>query len=411
MILDELPKLRPLNPHWVQWEGRQVLQLQDPLRLSDGVVMVPQAIAPLLALLDGERDLDALRVSFLLRSGVPLLPSQVESFIQSLDEAFLLDNQRFRDAMQQALLSYRSGPFRTPALAGAGYAEEPEELLSALDGYCLAAGLETTESSNKVVGLISPHIDYTRGWRTYADTWQRAREAVEEAELVILLGTDHAGTPGSLTLTRQNYATPWGALPTEVHLVDRLATIIGEERAFAEEVHHVGEHSIELAAVWLHYVAGRQSKPLLPILCGANEKLVSDVGDDGESEHTGRLRAALDSLMDIAAGPRVLVVAAGDLSHVGPAFGDSVPIDVSGKAEIRARDHEWLDVACSGSSEQLAEHLLQHGDPTRICGAAPIHYMLSVLQGAQGKVIAYEQCPADEQFGSLVSVAGVLFSA
>jgi len=372
--------------------------------------MVPQPMAPLLALLDGKRDPEAIRVSFLLRSGVPLLPRQVETFIESLDQAFLLDNQRFRDAIQEALSSYRSSPFRTPSLAGAGYAREQGELLSALDEYCLTAGLEPAEPSGKVVGLISPHIDFARGWRTYADTWQRAREAVEEAELVILLGTDHSGAPGSLTLTRQDYATPWGVLPTDVQSVDRLATILGEERAFADEFHHIGEHSIELAAVWLHYIAGGHPKTLLPILCGPNEKMFSNLEDDAENGDAGRLRHALDSLMEIAAGPRVLVVAAGDLSHVGPAFGDSAPMDFSGKAKIRAWDHEWLEVACSGSNERLAEHMQQRGDPTRICGAAPIHYMLSVLQGACGRVVAYEQCPADEQFGSLVSVAGVLFS-
>ena len=380
------------------------------MRLSDSVVMVPQTMVPLLGLLDGERDSDALRAGFLLRYGIPLLPRQIESFIQSLDQAFLLDNQQFRDAMQAALLSYRSGSFRTPALAGAAYAEKQEELLTTLDGYCLTAGLETSEPSDNVVGMVSPHIDFARGWRTYADTWLRARKAVEEAELVILLGTDHAGAPGSLTLTRQHYATPWGILPTDVQLVDRLAAIVGEERAFAEEVHHTGEHSIELAAVWLHYIAGRQAKHVLPILCGPNERLASDAGEDNRNGSTSRLRDALDSLVDIAARPRVLVVAAGDLSHVGPAFGDAAPIDLSGKASVRAWDHEWLDVACSGSSELLAGHLLHRGDPTRICGAAPIHYMLSVLQGVQGKVVAYEQCPADEQFGSLVSVAGVLFS-
>ena len=279
-----------------------------------------------------------------------------------------------------------------------------------LDEYCATAGQETTKPSSKVTGLISPHIDYARGWHTYADTWQKAREAVEEAELVIVLGTDHSGSPGSLTLTRQDYATPWGVLPTDVQLVDGLAEIIGEGPAFAEEVHHIGEHSIELAAVWLHYVAGREPKPLLPILCGPNYDSASDGSGDGEKWDEGGLKGALDSLMEIAAGPRVLVVAAGDLSHVGPAFGDPAPIDVSGRATVEAQDHEWLNVACSGSSELLEKHMLQHGDSTRICGAAPIHYMLSVLQGAQGTVVAYEQCPADEQFGSLVSVAGALFS-
>ena len=75
--------------------------------------------------------------------------------------------------------------------------------------------------NGNLVGLISPHIDYPRGWRTYARTWQLAADAVEEAELVILLGTDHGGGAGALTLTRQNYATPWGVLPTARRILVR----------------------------------------------------------------------------------------------------------------------------------------------------------------------------------------------
>ena len=54
-----LPKLRPLNLRWVQWEGQPVLLLQDPLRLAEDVVMMPRTVAPLLPLLDGTRDLEA----------------------------------------------------------------------------------------------------------------------------------------------------------------------------------------------------------------------------------------------------------------------------------------------------------------------------------------------------------------
>ena len=374
------------------------------------MIMVPQPMAPLLALLDGQRDPDGVRVSFLLRTGVSLPPGQIESFIESLDQAFLLDNRRYQDAIQKMLLSYRSDPFRTPALAGEGYPEDEGELLTALDEYCRPIELEATQPSGQVVGMISPHIDYARGWRTYAETWLQVREAVEAADLIILIGTDHSGSPGSLTLTRQDYATPWGILPTDVPLVGRLAIVLGEEQAFAEEVHHIKEHSIELAAVWLHYIAGRRPKRLLPILCGADEKILSNAVGHSGNEDAGPLWDALELLAEIAAEPHVLVVAAGDISHVGPAFGDSAPMDFADKALVRARDDEWLNVACTGSSDLLAEHMLQHGDPTRICGAAPIHYMLAVLPKARGQLVAYDQCPADEQFGSLVSVAGALFS-
>ena len=408
---DELPRLRPLNLRWLQFEGQRLLHVQDPLGLSEKTIIVPHSAAPLLALLDGTRNLDEVRAAFLLRSSAYLTPSQIEALIDNLDQALLLDNRRFRNAVQEAVDAYRSGPFRRPAFAGGAYEQDPEALLNALDGYCSELESTAAAAPGALVGLISPHIDYARGWRTYAETWLRAREAVEQAELVILFGTDHAGAPNSLTLTRQSYATPWGTLPTDVSLVDRLSSVIGEEQAFAQEVHHVGEHSIELAAVWLHYIAGRKPVPLLPVLCGPPKRKPSESEDDTDDGGSGPPQDFLEALTDIAAGPRVLVVAAADLSHVGPAFGDPAPLDSQAKAGIHDSDQEWLQVACSGNEQVLADHFRQHGNPTRICGAGPIYYMLSVLQGSQGSVVSYQQCPADEQFGSLVSVAGALFTA
>ena len=117
-------------------------------------------------------------------------------------------------------------------------------------------------------GLLSPHIDYARGGEVYAQVWKRAAQAARDAELVILLGTDHYGAD-LLTLTRQNYATPYGVLPTDAALVDRLATAIGAEAAFAGELRHRGEHSLELVAVWLHHMRGGQPVPVAPILTGS----------------------------------------------------------------------------------------------------------------------------------------------
>ena len=400
----ELPKLRPLNIRWITWQGQPVLSLSDPLRFTGGTALVPQAVVPLLALCDGTRDPDALRHGFLLRTGSNILPSQVDEFLQNLDEALLLDSPRFRDVRSKIEEEYRSGPFRKPALAGGGYPEDPDELLADLDGYC-----HLVESNGRppgrLTGVVSPHIDYSRGWRTYAQTWKPLKRAVDKAELVIILGTDHSGSPGSLTLTRQSYATPWGTLPTDTALVDRLTRVLGEENAFAEEVHHVGEHSIELAAIWLHYMAGREAKRVLPVLCGSLEPLLESRDGDGS-----RVWQAIELMAEEARGGATLVVAAGDLSHVGPAFGDPAPLDIAAKARIRMSDEGWLTAACSKGSSGLKDHILQEGDATRICGAAPIHFMVDMLRGGQGTVVAYDQCPADEDFGSLVSVAGVHYS-
>ncbi len=138
------------------------------------------------------------------------------------------------------------------------------------------------------------------------------------ADLVILLGTDHYSTGDRITLTRQSYATPYGVLPTDVGLVDALAGAIGEQAAFAGELRHRGEHSLELVATWLHHMRGGQPVAMIPILTGSFMDFVAGRSDPASDP---QLAAFLALLGQAIAGRNVLVVASGDLAHVGPAFG------------------------------------------------------------------------------------------
>ncbi len=150
------------------------------------------------------------------------------------------------------------------------------------------------------------------------------------ADLVVILGTDHYGGGDLFTLTRQNYATPFGVLPTDTDLVDALASELGEEAVFAGEIRHQGEHSIELAAVWLHFI--REGKPcqLLPVLCGSFYSFVQGEGDPAVDD---RVNLFLDKLQALTKNRRTLVVAAGDLAHVGPAFGGE-PLNLDDRAHL-----------------------------------------------------------------------------
>ena len=186
--------------------------------------------------------------------------------------------------------------------------------------------------------------------------------------------------------------------------MDRLTEILGEDRAFSQESHHIGEHSIELASVWLHYVNGGEPKTVLPVLCGGPQPFLEAA--TGESAEAWQ---AVELLRDVVACKSTLVVAAADISHIGPTFGDLAPIDAAGKVRVHASDQQWLDAACSGNSDNLRNHMLEYGDPTRICGAAPIFLMTYILGKAQGRVVHYDQCPADDDFGSLVSIAGAVY--
>ena len=59
----ENPKLRPVQPHLIEHNGRPAIVLRDPLQLTSEVMVMPQELGPLLALCDGSRDVKALRAN------------------------------------------------------------------------------------------------------------------------------------------------------------------------------------------------------------------------------------------------------------------------------------------------------------------------------------------------------------
>ena len=406
--LPDHPKLRPVEPHWITHQGQPYLYLKDPINLADDSLLVPQALASLLALCDGTRDVGGLQAGLLLRTGVRLPLPQLTDLLDRLDAALLLDSERYRRAVDKMLREYHEGDRRAPSHADLVYPADPEALSATLDGYCHAAPEDEWQAPlGSLAGMVCPHIDYERGHRTYAELWRRAAPALEELELVIMFGTDHAGSHGTITPTLQSYATPLGVLPTEKEVVHALEEALkdGDREPYAEEVHHLNEHSIELASVWLHYFLKGRSCPMVPVLCGSFQHFVA--GDAGP-ETDEAMSAALEVLKEAAKGRKTLVIAAGDLAHVGPAFGDPAPVDRAGKARLAAGDAESLAAICEGDADEFFRVSQRERDARKVCGLPPIYMALRLLDGVRGVSMGYDQCPADEAGGSLVSIAGAL---
>ena len=137
---NQRPKLRALDIKRVQQGGREYLHLRDPMSLSGEELLVPVHLIPLLALSDGQRDLGSIRAAAMLLHGVSVSQEQVDAFFGRLDEALLLEGPRFEEARARVLERYRGSEYRTPALAGPSYPEDPVALEEVLDGYMEAEG-------------------------------------------------------------------------------------------------------------------------------------------------------------------------------------------------------------------------------------------------------------------------------
>lgn len=406
MSLDDnaRPLLRPLDFQPVLYQGQPMWFLRDPLQLSELRLFLPEAMLPLLTFLDGNRTQKEIHSAFSELAGMPLDPQITLDAIERLNEACLLQNEKSEQARQALLVEYRSQSYRPPALAGGSYPADPGALTEHLQSFSAGDAVDAWHGR----GVVSPHIDFERGGQVYSRVWRSAEAALLDADLVLIFGTDHYGGPGTVTLTKLPYATPYGVLPAETLLVEKLAAALGEEAAYAEELHHRQEHSIELSAVWMHHIfhqAGRQPCPMVPILAGSFQHFLYS----GERPAVDRrLSAFLDVLKKETADRRVLAVASVDLAHVGPTFGDDFTMDLSRREKLAEQDSRLMAAAVSGDAESWYSQIAAVADRNRICGFAPTYLLLRYLGQSGGAQVAYDQCPADHQDASLVSICGLL---
>jgi hypothetical protein len=399
------PKLRHVNIQQTIYQGEAVFLVQDSLRLTDAAIALPQALGPLLILCDGKRTLPEIRTALEVRYQLRLPNGTLEYLLSQFDQALLLEGETFEQVKANVLQVYRTAPFRPPALAGPSYPTDPHALQQMLAGY-LSQINGVVQSPPDSRGIICPHIDYQRGHATYAQVWASAAEAARQAELIIIFGTDHNGGYGRITLTRQNYASPLGMYPTDRALVNRLTKALGPEAAFAEELHHRGEHSIELAFVWLQYIRGADNPcPTVPILCGSFHHFMAGFAKIEDEPNFGPF---IQLLREEVARRRTLVIAAGDLAHQGPAF-DGPPLDRRSYEQMKADDAALITNLCQGNPDAFLEAMRAGQYRRNVCGLSPFYFTLSILGETQGRSIAYDRCPADASDTSYVSICGVVF--
>jgi len=383
--------------------------LRDPLELTDYQLILPGALAQLLMFFDGTRDLQQIQRAYQMNFGEPVDIDIIQDIVTKLDEACLLDNERSLACRTKLIQSYRALPNRPPSLAGLGYPADPHELDTVFQAYGDGDNLNGWQPWQGR-GIISPHIDYFRGGPVYSQVWRRTQEAVRRADLVIIFGTDHNGSPGQITLTQKAYATPYGVMPTDLALVNTLAETLGPG-AYTEELHHRKEHSVELSAVWLHHImmadqrSGAHTPPMIPVLCGSFHHFV--IGDQHPADDR-QLTHFIETLKESTAGKRVLAVASVDLAHVGPNFGDKFNMDGDRRERLAESDATLMEAITLGDADLFFHEIASVEDRNRICGFSSIYLMLRYLGATQGQVIAYEQCSADAEDTSLVSICGLL---
>jgi AmmeMemoRadiSam system protein B len=189
---------------------------------------------------------------------------------------------------------------RSPCAAGTFYPADPrrlrEEIVVALGGTPPSPPATTLAGP---VGALVPHAGY-RYSGAVAGAGYKALVALGRPEAVIVLGTNHTGLGGPITVGEAGaWETPLGDVPVPADLARDVARAL---RADPSDGPFADEHSIEVQLPFLHHLFG--AVPLVPVV-------VQHLGAAAAQAAGAELGRAL-------AGRPIALLASSDLTHYEP---------------------------------------------------------------------------------------------
>jgi AmmeMemoRadiSam system protein B len=403
------PKLRPLNARRFDRDGQSYALLQDPLGAFTDPVLVPlQAFVHICRYFDGQMSVSEIQSAVRTETG-QLVPREViEGLVLQLDRALVLEGPTFAAFHE----SFRRSSLRPAALAGRSYANSDPALRSQLMSYFRNAegagppALGGPDRAARIRGILCPHIDFHRGGPVY--TWSyRVLAEHSNVDTFVILGVAHQYCRRRFALTSKDFQTPLGTVRTDRQYVERIAQAAGGE-LFDDELVHLAEHSIEFQIVFLQYVLGPERPfSIVPILVGSFHDHIERGTEPIDDPEVGRFVEAL-RVAERAHGKNVVYIGGIDLCHVGPEFGDPLPVDPPFQNEVRQFDRELLEHAAAGKPVDWFRTAARVSNRWRVCGLAATYTMLHAMGPARGRLLRYDQAINDQRT-CCVSFASMVF--
>ncbi len=429
---EEKPMLRPLEAFPVDGPGGQkLLALYDPSGIAPQPVTLPPLGAAVIDLCDGTRNRAQILAEFAARYRRALTADALEALLKKLDDALLLDSTNFRLHCAKVFAEFSQSPRRPPLGAGTLYPAGTEELGQALDSAFAppnGPSLTTPTTPGKAPrAVLIPTVELKSGGPAYAWALKPLLDAAEFPTLIVMLGCDHSAADPMLTLTKKHYQTPLGDLQTDAELVDAIiadatakSTELGE-LVVRDEFHHRNEHSLELLSIWLRFVLAERKKrglvdaepKVLPILCGSLHDFASASGSRAHEAQDTRLMDEVVHLIQQrvgerqGAGDRVLWIAAADLAHVGPRFGDGQEITDEDRDSLERRDRQTLKPLLMGDAQTFLAEIKRERDRRHVVGLGTIYAFLQAARPTGGVLRCYAQCSVAPS--SFISTASAVF--
>jgi MEMO1 family protein len=406
----DYPKLRNVEFVPTSIGGRQGLVLRDPFLYTDKILFIPREVVGIIQFFDGTRTYRQIQEEILSRSGSKVDAGDIKKVADELESSHYLVSESFLKKKRRVDEDFFGSPVRRPAHAGAGYRAEPDELRAELSSYFTAA--ESADAAGAVpngalVAAIAPHISINAGGASFARVYDAIR-AAGPADLYVILGVGHAGIEDLFAGTKKDFETPLGPVATDRAFMDDLSRRFGD-RLFSGEMLHRTEHTIEFQTVFLKYVFGDAPFAIAPILTSFPHTIFTHDRFSAVREAAEQFIEALKAALAAYRG-RAVVLASVDFAHVGIKYGDEDPPTDQEIERVNEQDRRMIEIIAAGDPKAFLDHIAADDDRRRVCGFPAIYTMLSVIDGAQGRLISYDSTVMDEE-RSTVTFAAMTFGA
>src|SRR5262249_20062057 len=110
--------------------------------------------------------------------------------------------------------------------------------------------------------------------------------------------------------------------------------------------------------------------------------------DPNEQSDIARMIAALRKA-EAETSDGVCYIISGDLAHIGPKFGDPLPVGDSLLTQSRSQDMALIKAMDAANMAEYFRIVADEADARRICGLPPTFTLLEAIRPKSGKLLHY----------------------
>jgi len=221
---------------------------------------------------------------------------------------------------------------REPAVSGAFYPANKEELARQVDGFL--ANAEKTDIKGRIIALIVPHAGYVYSGQVAAYSFKQL-EGTDFKKIIIVSPSHYVGFDGISVYNQGSFETPLGLVKIDEELANKI--IQKNQRFVFYPPAHQKEHAIEVEIPFLQRAYKGKDFKIVPVVMG--------------NPVSGDIRILSDALYDVADKDTLLIISV-DLSHYHP-YDKAVELDTSGISAIEKLDPDWLGQQINNENTEI----------------------------------------------------------